>query len=552
MLRAQNLGKSFDAQTIFHGVSLTLGPRSRVGIVGPNGIGKTTLLRILAGLETADDGQVTRSPESLTVGYLPQEADFRGGEVVVETLARLTGVGEAETRLDELAAELESDVSQLDAYHSALEHFVALGGGDFEDRCATVCGQVGLTPALLEQPGPSLSGGEASRVGLAAVMLSRYDVLLLDEPTNNLDFAGIEQIESFLGSYSGGLAVVSHDRVFLERVVDSVLELNEGTRDAALYTGGWLAYLDEKASAQQRAQTGYDQYVGERQRLQKQIRDKQEWAQKGAGRAKRKPDPDKFVQFKRVSDSQGVASKAKAAEGKIARLKPVAKPWQGWRLNLQLESAPRSGEIVFTLNEAVADVGGFRLGPISLEVYFGDRIAITGRNGAGKSTLLKALLGEIQLSGGTRHVGARVVVGTLDQDRSLFLSDASLLSVVCEASGLVPEEARNLLAKFGLSADHIARPSNSLSPGERTRSQLAIFSAQGVNCLILDEPTNHLDLPALEQLESALETYDGTLILVSHDRYLLSKVATGRRIEVEAERATVDGKSKMVSGISER
>ncbi len=262
-LVATDITRSHGAFVVLDGVSVTVGPRSRIGVVGPNGVGKTTLLRILAGLEPPDSGRLTLAPPTLTVGYLPQELEPRAGETLGAYLARRTGVAAAEAELEEAAALLEQPGAE-DRYSHALERYLALGGPDLDARAAEVCEDLGLPADRLGVELGALSGGQGARAALAAILLSRFDVLLLDEPTNDLDFAGLAQLERFLGDLDGALVVVSHDRAFLEATIDRVLELDEHTRKSTEYGGGWLGYLEAKATARRHAEEAYDQYQTQR------------------------------------------------------------------------------------------------------------------------------------------------------------------------------------------------------------------------------------------------------------------------------------------------
>jgi ATPase subunit of ABC transporter with duplicated ATPase domains len=527
--------------TVVHGtrpvltdVSLVVGPRARIGVVGPNGVGKSTLLRVLAGLELSEAGAVDRSPATLTVGYLPQEVMGVDDESLLAYVARRTGVAEASAELDEATAELATDPDAVGRHADALDRFLDLGGDDLESRAAEVCADVGLGDATrLQQPLASMSGGQRARAGLAAILLSRFDVLLLDEPTNDLDFAGLDLLERFVLETPAALVLVSHDRAFLDRVIERVVELDGHEHTAREYAGGWRAYLAERAL--ERAH-GYDDYAGyrsEQTRLLERSRQQRRWAERGRNKAVRRPaDPDKFIRHRSVAATERLAAKAKATERAMERLEVVEKPWEGWELRLQLPPAPRSSDVVARLDAAVVSRGSFRLGPINLELRWQDRLAIVGPNGSGKTTLLQALLGRVPLAAGARHWGSRIVVGELDQARHALAGDRQLLSVFCDETGMVTADARTLLAKFELGPDEVLRPTPTLSPGERTRALLALLVAKEVNLLVLDEPTNHLDLPAIEQLESALETYDGTLVLVTHDRSLLDHVRLTRTVEL--------------------
>ena len=439
VLAARSISKSFGDTVVLDGLSLTVSPKDRIGVLGPNGIGKSTLLRLLAGLEQPDSGAVSREPATMVVTYLEQESHV-----------------------------------------------------------------------------PGRSGGEAAREQLQAILTTDADVLLLDEPTNDLDFAGLELLERFLGRHRGGLVVVSHDRAFLERM-NRIVELEAETRRVREFAGGWSEYAAERARLGERHEAAYGRFSGERARIEEQARRMRQWEERGYGQGRKK---------KKGKDV------GKAFEKKLGRLEPVEKPWAPWRLQLDLTPAVRGGDRVASLTGAVVERDGFRLGPIDLELGQGDRLAILGRNGTGKTTLLRALLGDLELASGRRWLGPGVVLGELPQGLGPFSGDAPLLDTFAAASGLALGEARALLAKFALGADDVHRPGRTLSPGERSRATLALLAARGVNALVLDEPTNHLDLEAIEQLEAALEGFDGTVVLVTHDRRFLEAFQATRTLRL--------------------
>jgi ATPase subunit of ABC transporter with duplicated ATPase domains len=550
VLRAVAVSRAFGGQVVLHQVSVSLDGRDRVGLVGPNGVGKSTLLRLLVGEDQPDEGEVQRRPAGLTVGYLPQEPDARRGETLRDYLARRTGVGPASEELDRRTAALAADPDAIDTYSAALERFLALGGDDFEARAAEVCDRVGLVPAdgrattsseRFGQPTATLSGGEAARAALAAILLSRVDVLLLDEPTNNLDFSGLDQLEAFVEGYPGAVLVTSHDRSFLDRAVHRIVELDGHAHTATEFAGGWSDYVAGRQLARSQQYEAHGRYVSERDRLRQRQRRQEGWSERGVRRAKTSGEPDKNLRHARAERSEKQTGKIRATERKLEQLERsgrVDKPWEGWELRLSLAPEARSGDVVARLDGAVVvrgeGDGAFRLGPVDLEVRWQDRLAVVGPNGAGKSTLLAALLGEEPLAEGRRWVGPGVRVGELDQRRSRFAGEATVLATFQAATGLDRSEARSLLAKFSLGADHVGRAGRDLSPGERSRASLAALTAAGVNCLVLDEPTNHLDIEAIEQLEHALVGYDGTLVVVSHDRRFLEHLDLTRQVVLSA------------------
>jgi ATPase subunit of ABC transporter with duplicated ATPase domains len=387
----------------------------------------------------------------------------------------------------------------------------------------------------------TLSGGQAARAGMASLLLSRYDIFLLDEPTNDLDLDGLRRLEEFVTGLRAGTVLVSHDREFLARSVNRVVELDLAQRQVHHYGGGYAAYLDEREVVRRHARVAFDEYATSRAALEARARAQRAWAAKGVKNARRKAsDNDKHIRTARTESSEKQAAKARQTDRLIERLEVAEEPRKEWDLHMEITAAPRAGAVVGVLRGAVVRRGGFVLGPVDLEIDWADRVAITGANGSGKSTLLAALLGQVPLDEGSAWLGPGVIVGEIDQARAMFLGEQPVLDAFAASAGLIPGEARTLLAKFGLRGEHVLRRAATLSPGERTRTALALLQARGVNLLVLDEPTNHLDLPAIEQLESALATYPGTLLLVTHDRRMLQAVKTNRNIEVANGRIKKD------------
>lgn len=537
---AKDLSGGHAHRTLFEHLDLTVAPGDVVGVVGANGAGKTTLLRLLAGESTPLAGTVTTAPSDAFVGWLPQEHERLPVESVTDYIARRTGATAATEAMEAAAAALGGDDPNADdAYAVSLDRWLASGAADLEDRIPAMLAELGLDvgrDALMT----SLSGGQAARAALAALLLSRFDIVLLDEPTNDLDLAGLARLEAFVTGLRGGVVLVSHDREFLARCVTRIVELDLAQNQVSVHDGGYESFLEEREIARRHAREAYEEFAGTKSDLESRARTQREWSSKGVRNAmKKSPDNDKIRRAASMDSSEKQARKVRQMESRIARLDEVEEPRKEWVLQFAIGDAPRSSSVVATLNEVSVSRGDFTLGPVSLQVEAGTRIGITGPNGAGKTTLLNLLLGRLAPDVGSASLGASVAIGEIDQARSGLRDDLSLADAFGEAvPDMEPAERRTLLAKFGLRADQVTSLVSRLSPGERTRAAMALLQARGVNLLVLDEPTNHLDLPAIEQLEEALGSYDGALLLVSHDRRLLENVELDQRWQVDAGQVT--------------
>lgn len=537
-LQAVDLAFSYGPRPILRGISLVVAPGDCIGIVGPNGTGKTTLLRLLAGELVPEHGTVATNPPGATVGLLRQTLDVDPSATIASYIGQVSGSASIAAEFDQAVADVADDTpGAADRYDAALARFVASDVAGFDDRLRQQLDRVGL--ANLE-PGRllrELSGGQHTKVKLAAALLASFDILLLDEPTNDLDRQGLALIEQMVLDRKQGTVVVSHDRAFLERVVTSVYELDDHHHTGTRFNGGFQAWLQARDVAQQQHADDYAEYQDKRSRLRQRVQTHQEWSVRGASRAKKdKSEGDKFVRAHRIATSEKLAGKAKQTERALERLErneKVEAPWKPWELQLSFEAADRSSTEVAVLTNAVVERGDFTLGPVNVTLTAGDRVLITGDNGAGKTTVLRALFGHAPLTSGSQHVGPSVKTATLRQGRALFAEAPSLLRGFVDAVGCEAHEARSALAKLRLDVERIDRPVADLSPGEQTRAALGLFAALGSNVLVLDEPTNHLDLPAIEQLEAALDVFPHTILLVTHDRRLMENARTNRRWHLE-------------------
>jgi ATPase subunit of ABC transporter with duplicated ATPase domains len=531
LLIASSIIKNHGARTLLDAIDVRVDAGTRLAIVGPNGSGKSTLLRILAGLESPDGGDVRRLG---SVGYLPQLADGdRGRATVRETILAAVGVTSAARELDRLQARLEGgDLDAVEPHAAALERWLDLGGADAEARLNVAAEELGLSDEFFDRRLATLSGGQAARAGLAALTVARFDVVLLDEPTNHLDVDGLDRLAALLDERDGGVVLVSHDRAFLERAASDVLEIDAGTGTATLYAGGWETYERERDAARARARAEYDQAVTRKAELEAAITETRRRAAANISRFKAKPaDGDKNAKEYVMSRAEGAQSRARKMGTRAERIEIPDKPRDPARLRLHLTADERRGEWVVALEGVVAERGDWRIGPVDLAVAHGDRVLLSGPNGSGKSTLLAVMTGALEPVAGVRRVAPGAVIAQLGQGReALTTSDRPLAKVVRALTGLDEADARTALASFGLGADMAERPAATLSPGERTRAELAVLAQLRARCLLLDEPTNHLDTDSLEALEDALDGWPGALVVATHDRRLRETLALDKEV----------------------
>jgi ATP-binding cassette subfamily F protein 3 len=507
LITATSLSKAYGPEDIFSDLSFSIPHRARIGMVGANGVGKTTLLRVLIGMEDPSSGSITRS-RGLRIGYLPQEARFETSRSLwQECLSVFEDLIAQQNRLHEL----EKAMGEQDQDHDALlaeygklqESFDLRGGYLYETRMRMTLTGLGFVPADYSRPMTQFSGGERTRALLARLLLSDPDLLLLDEPTNHLDISAIEWLESYLRDFSGAVLIVSHDRYFLDQVVDQVWEL---TPALEVYRGNYSAYLNQREER-------YQRLLAEYQTQQAFIEKEEEYIRRNIAGQNTRQAQGRRKRLERLLEE--------------ARLSP---PTQSRALHLNLSAVARSGDLVLrseSLSIGYADEGRPLFQVPDLLLKRGECAAIIGPNGAGKTTFLKTLLGKLPCFGGEVLMGANLKIGYFAQAHEGLHPEHTLMEEIELASPqMLPAGIRDYLAKFLFTGDDVFKVVKMLSGGERGRLALAVLALQNANLLLLDEPTNHLDLPSQEILQNVMADYKGTILLVSHDRYLIDKLAT--------------------------
>jgi len=544
MLTLKNVRKIYGTVRVLEKVAFSIGEGQKVALVGQNGVGKSTLLKIIAGIETPDRGTVQK-PNRVLVGYLPQEALADSDETLIQYLRRMTGLGEIEKEMALLEPHLEEPVL-LEKYEVLRLEYERLGGYNFSHKSKMVLEGLILSHIDGNRPLSELSGGEKRKATLAGVLLRGVDMLLLDEPTNNLDLPSLLWLEKYLNRSSATCIIASHDRRFLDNVVKKVIEIDWYRRDVTMYTGDWSDFAEMKAHSIRKHKEQYRVQEEERQRLIVSVSQKMDWVERVKN--KKAPDKDKMsANFKKERATRKFTASAKALEERQKRLHSVEKPLIRDPLIIPLE--PQSGEkessivlkkVLFgyparnATHNVAGGKNGFSGGPVDMKVSFGTRLAILGNNGVGKSTLLKVIEGSLAPLGGKRLCGKKLVFGYLMQEHENISQSSTLYDLFKDRLDMFDRSIVAVhLSFFQFAPDVLNDKISSLSPGERVRLILALLSAMGANVLVLDEPTNHLDLEAIEALEEALDVYKGTIILVTHDRSFLERIRLDQTFVLE-------------------
>jgi len=509
ILTAHHVSKSFGAHDVLSDITLSLAHGQRAALVGPNGAGKTTLLHILAGMDEATGGSVHRA-RGQTIGFLPQHADQELDEATTlhdlmrSVFAQLDRLAQQMRELEVALADPAQHDAAMEKYSKIAEQFEHAGGYTIETRIEQVLSGIGFDLGDLTKPVNILSGGQKTRALLARLILLDPDVLLLDEPTNHLDVSAVEWLEATLRDYRGGLILVSHDRYFIDAVADTVWDLQHGEIEA--YRGNYTDYLLQRDD---RREYQLKEYERQREFIAKE----EDYIRRNIAGQNTRQAQGRRTRLERLKKSSDL----------------IKRPETRKSMRFSLSTQPRSGDIVLRARNLLVGYQDDRKVLVACDqlfLYRNQRVAIWGPNGAGKSTFLKTVLGQLQPLGGDIELGASVRVGYYAQAHEMLDPNDSVLNAIFKVQNMPVSKARGLLGSYLFSGDTIDKPIGTLSGGERGRVALAVLSLEGANVLLLDEPTNHLDLDSQEVLQDALADFDGTLLLVTHDRYLVDALAT--------------------------
>ncbi len=524
-LSFNNIVKYLGSTQVFKGISFQIYDRERVGIVGANGSGKSTILKIIAGLEelTRDDKGTIAIPRGATIAYLEQIPNYNEGITVKEVLNQAFGeLHSIESNIKVLEERMEliegDDLERaLKEYSRLQQEYEVKGGYEQDEKLSKVCQGLNLTENFIDKEFNILSGGEKTTVILGKILLQNPDILLLDEPTNHLDMKSVEWLEEYLKGYRGIVIVVSHDRYFLDNVVTKIIELEDMYCET--YKGNYSYYVNQKEENMLIQFENYKEQQKKIAAMEKAIKDLRDWAMRA--------DNNKF--FKRAASMQKSLNK----------MDRISKPkFQRQNMKLSFNETERSGNDVIVVKNLYKNYGYkelFRDG--NMQVNFGERVALIGANGSGKTTFLKMVLGEEQLDGGSTKIGESVKVAYLPQNITFDNEEATVLETFRENFSILEGKAREYLSKFMFYGGDVFKKVKYLSGGERIRLKLSQLLFQDINLLIMDEPTNHLDIDSIENLEEALKEFNGTIFYISHDRYFINNISN-RVIAIEDKKFT--------------
>jgi len=527
MFTVHNISKSFNIKVVLYDISFSINPSDRVGLIGPNGSGKSTLIKIITGQIEPDSGNITFNPPDLEIGYLPQSYDYPPGASLQKYISKLTFDPEyLAQELRSLAmsvADHPENKALQDEYDSILKKLEQFKPPrSHPDEILKIFNLSGIPEgAMVSQ----LSGGQKTRLGLASLLIKDPDILILDEPTNHLDIAMLEWLEEWLNSFPGGILIVSHDRTFLDNTVGKIFDLDPNTHTIQQYQGNYSQYLDQYLNLQEKQLAAYRDQVYEIRKIKQDIaKTKNQAYRVEITTTSREPGVRRYA--------KKVARKAKSREKKLERYinsdERVEKPGRSWQMHAEFDHDKHHSQVAARLENLSIGYSAQRIlvAGIDHTIRYGDRIALTGPNGSGKTTLLRTISGEIEPISGSIYLGANIQLGYMSQEQEQLSGNFTPLETIQNFASISETEARSFLHYFLFAGDDVFLPVGKLSPGERSRLQLASLIIQGCDFLLLDEPINHLDIPSRTQFEHALSGFDGTVLAVVHDRYFIQRFAS--------------------------
>ena len=533
MIKCKNISKSYNGKDILNNISFYINEKEKIGIIGHNGVGKTTLLRIISGEEEPDTGEILRE-ENILIGYFKQEFTIHEENYDIESfIKKYIGIDVLEAHLHDLENEMSDDQNKIDEYCNIQNEYIRLDGYNIPYKLDKVLFGLGLNQEIKSKKIKELSGGQKEKVMLASVLLKGTDLLILDEPTNNLDLKSIEWLEKYLKEIQCPIMIVSHDRKFLDDIVTKIIEIDYFTRNIIEYPRNYSEYKKFKQQQEEAKLKRYQEQQEKIGDLKKSIRQKKEWAQKG--NKQEVSDKDKLARGYLRNRSQTLASNAKKIENQISQMEIMDRPKIKNKLHIEITNSKKEGNTDIIAKDLVSGYdNGFKTEPINLHIKYGERIVITGDNGSGKSTFLKTLIGEQKQIEGQTYIGNGIKIGYISQDTKEQNNESieeyvknSLKNQKIDDSSII----YTVLNQFNFDYEERKKKYSILSPGERTRLKLAIFSLEDINTLILDEPTNHLDIEALEAIEEVLKDFNGTVIAISHDRQFIKNIYPNKILE---------------------
>ncbi len=536
MLQVENVGYEIEGHRIFRDVTFAINKGDKIGLVGPNGAGKTTLLEIIAGHIQPTEGSIVKG--DYEVGVLPQDLTQWLRKTVYEFVEEVTGVTQVRIDYEKSCVKIETDTNNktLEEYEHALEKYNKYNVANFDNTLERALALAGLKNIDVHHDLDLFSGGQKTRIALAALFAANYDVVLLDEPTNNLDDQGIVILEKFIKNSRSAFTMISHDRRFLRNATSRILELLGGEKGVNRYGLGYDEYVISREKEREASVKRYDQYEVERKRLRKAATKASSRSDSASGQRSRSDNDKLSSNFRGEKATSRHARQAQVITSRLDRLEPPERPEEEIALLFSLNEVDRKKVTLLTIDSLTVKYENSDkvYGPLSLTIVNGDRVAITGNNGVGKTTLLKAIVGQQPIYSGFRKLGTETKLIYMDQRQSVPLPNSNAIkNLRILAPSIELHEAIRLLIRFNLHREVIdVVPAKELSGGERAKIILASMVANKANLLVIDEPTNNLDIPTIEGLETALRGYKGSIIVVSHDRDFLKSLDINHKIHI--------------------